>query len=357
MNIIRKSLDKTKDMLKVLPGWMLFKIALDALDSFFFGSPDVSSDAPHIRDYINLKRYMITIILALIPVVFSAIYHFGWRVAVIILISYVFGVGTEWIFCWLRKEELTEGAFVTCMLYPLTLPPKVPLWVVAIGIIFGTIFGKEVFGGTGKNLFNPALVGRLFISITFTPIITSNWYEPSYGLLGGFSKYSVDTLTSATPLAKFKTFGEVTSYMELLKGNIPGCIGETSKIVILLCGTFLMLTKVSNWRIPLTYLGSVAVFSAILSQTFPERFAPPIFHLLSGGLLFGAMFMATDPVTCPMTIIGKWIYGLSLGAITIIIRGLSGYMEGITFAIIMMNIFAPLIDNAVVALKSKQKII
>ncbi len=357
MNIIQKTLDKTRNILKDRPGWMLFKTALDALDSFFFGSPSISSDAPHIRDYINLKRYMITVILVLLPVVFSAIYHFGWRVIVVILISYVFGVGTEWVFCWLRKEELTEGAFVTCMLYPLTLPPRIPLWVVAIGIIFGTIFGKEVFGGTGKNLFNPALVGRLFISITFTPIMTSYWYEPFYGQLGGFYKYSVDALTSATPLARFKTGGEITSYIDLLRGNIPGCIGETSKIVILLCGTFLMVTKVSNWRIPLTYIGSTAVFSAILHLMSPEKFAPPTFHLLSGGLLFGAMFMATDPVTCPMTITGKWIYGSLLGVITIIIRGTSGYMEGITFAIILMNIFSPLIDNAVIALRSKKKVI
>ncbi len=187
--------------------------------------------------------------------------------------------------------------------------------------------------------------------------MTSNWYEPFNGLLGGFSKYSVDTLTTATPLANFKTNGEITSYTSLLKGNIPGCIGETSKIVILLCGIFLMVTKVSNWRIPLTYLGSTIILSAILSQLYPEKFAPPIFYLLSGGLLFGAMFMATDPVTCPMTLSGKWIYGSLLGLITIVIRGLSGYMEGITFAIVLMNIFAPLIDNAVIALKSKQNAI
>lgn len=357
MKIIKKTLDKTKNILMVLPGWMLFKTAIDALDSFFFGSPDVSSNAPHIRDYINLKRYMITVIVALLPIVFSAIYRFGWRVIIVILVSYIFGVGTEWIFCSVRKEELTEGAFVTCMLYPLTLPPKIPLWIVAIGITFGTIFGKEIFGGTGKNLFNPALVGRLFVSIAFTPIMTSHWYEPFNGLLGGFSKYSVDALTTATPLARFKTGGEITSYMDLIIGTIPGCIGETSKIIILLCGTFLMITKVSNWRIPLTYICSVVIFSAIFSQLFPEKFAPPIFHLLTGGLLFSAMFMATDPVTCPMTIAGKWIYGSLLGIITIIIRGLSGYMEGITFAIILMNIFAPLIDNAVISLKSKKRII
>ena len=357
MNIIRKTIDKTKSILKDRPGWILFKTALDALDSFFFGNPDVSVDAPHIRDYINLKRYMITVIVALLPVVLSAIYRFGWRVVIVILVSYIFGVGTEWIFCTVRKEELTEGAFVTCMLYPLTLPPKIPLWVVAIGITFGTIFGKEVFGGTGKNLFNPALVGRLFISITFTSIMTSNWYEPYDGMIGGFSKYSVDALTTATPLARFKTYGEIVPYIHLLKGNIPGCIGETSKIIILLCGIFLMITKVSNWRIPLAYICSAIIFSAISSKVFPEKFAPPIFYLLSGGLLFGAMFMATDPVTCPMTIAGKWIYGSLLGVLTIIIRGLSGYMEGITFAIILMNIFTPLIDNAVLTLKSKQKVI
>jgi len=358
--IIRKILDGCRNALQDRPGWRLFKTAIDALDSFFFGSPEVTSDAPHIRDYINLKRYMITVIMAVFPSVLASIYFFGWRSVAIIITSYIFGVGTEWVFATTRKEELNEGAFVTCILYPMILPPTVPLWVVAVGIVFGTVFGKEVFGGTGKNLFNPALVGRIFVAMAFPSIMTARWQEPVAGILGGFTVYSTDAITSATPLTNFKGSGEITSYWRLFMGDVPGCLGETSKLLILLGGIFLMITKVSNWRIPISYLGSVTVLSSVLSPASPDKFAPPLFQLLSGGLLFGAMFMATDPVTSAMTMPGKWIYGFLLGVITIIIRGLSGYAEGVMFAIILMNIFAPLIDNAIlsiIARRSNQRIL
>lgn len=356
--IVRKILDATHNALKDRFGWRLFKSAFDAIDSFLFGMPDVTTQAPHIRDYMNLKRYMITVIIAVSPAVLASIYYFGWRSVVIIITSYVFGVGTEWIFSAVRKEGINEGAFVTCIIYPMILPPTVPLWVVAVGIVFGTVFGKEVFGGTGKNLFNPALVGRIFIAIAFPSIMASRWKEPMGGIFGGFTVYFVDGITYATPLTNFKGNAELESYWKLFIGNVPGCLGETSKLLILLGGLFLMFTKVSNWRIPFTYLGSVAILSLILNPIFPDKFAPPLFQLLSGGLMFGAMFMATDPVTSTMTITGKWIYGLLLGVLTLIIRGLSGYAEGVMFSILLMNIFAPLIDNAVlssISARSKRK--
>ena len=347
--MIRKILDGSRNLLEERPGWRLFKPALDAIDNFLFGSPEVTSGAPHIRDHISLKRYMITVIIAVTPAALASIYFFGWRVLVIIVASYVFGVGIEWIFAAVRREEIYEGAFVTCILYPMILPPTVPLWVAALGIVFGTIFGKEVFGGTGKNLFNPALVGRVFIAIAFPSMMTARWHEPISGTLGGFTAYSPEGITSATPLIDFKGKGEIASYWKLFVGSVPGCLGETSKLLILLGGIFLMVTKVSNWRIPVTYLASVAIFSFIAQFIWPERFAPPLFQLLSGGLLFGAMFMATDPVTCTMTRAGKWIYGSLLGVVTMTIRGFSGYVEGVMFAILLMNIFAPLIDNAVLS--------
>jgi len=325
------------------------KTASDAIDKFLFGSPDVTIGSPHIRDYMNLKRYMILVIIAVAPTVIASIYHFGWRALLIVIISYLFGVTTEWIFATIRKEELTEGAFVTCLIYPMILPPNIPLWIVAVGIVFGTIFGKEVFGGTGKNIFNPALVGRLFIAIAFPSFMSGQWYQPIEGTLGGFSAYSVDGITSATPLTNFKSEGIIEAYRNLFLGKIGGCLGETSKILILLGGFFLIITKISNWRIPVVYLGTVALLSYILSSIFPNKFAPPLFQLLSGGLMFGAMFMATDPVSGPMTLQGKWICGILLGILTVIIRGLSGYVEGVMFSIILMNIFAPLIDNAVLA--------
>ena len=354
-SLVRNILAGVRGVLQRRPGWRLFKPALDALDHFSFGVPEVTPGAPHVRDNISLKRYMIAVVIAVSPAALVSIYFFGWRAIAIIIISYVFGVGTEWIFATVRREEIYEGAFVTCILYPLTLPPTIPFWVAALGIVFGTVFGKEVFGGTGKNLFNPALTGRIFIAIAFPAIMTTQWQEPIRGVLGGFTAYSAEGITSATPLVNFKSGGELTSYWRLFTGNIPGCLGETSKPLILLGGVFLMVTKVSNWRIPVTYLGSVAILSAIISPVWPAKFAPPLFQLLSGGLLFGAMFMATDPVTSTMTVAGKWIFGSLLGVLTVAIRGLSGYVEGVMFAIILMNIFAPLIDNAVLSMRSRRR--
>jgi RnfABCDGE-type electron transport complex D subunit len=335
-----------------------FKTAGDAIDTFLFGTREVTANAPYIRDYMSLKRYMIFVIMAVVPSALASIYFFGWRSLVVIIFSYLFGVTTEWIFATVRREELTEGAFVTCLIYPMLLPPTVPLWIVAVGIVFGTLFGKEVFGGTGKNLFNPALVGRIFVAIAFPTIISGQWYEPISGAFGGFVAYSVDGITTATALTDFKSTGTIESYWKLFTGDIPGCLGETSKILIILGGLFLMITKVSNWRIPIAYIGTVALLSSVLSQILPDRFAPPLFQILSGGLLFGAMFMATDPVTSPMTSQGKWVCGCLLGVLTIVIRGLSGYSEGVMFAIILMNIFNPLIDNVVLSLirsKNRQK--
>jgi RnfABCDGE-type electron transport complex D subunit len=350
--MLRAIFDKSFELLRDKKGWRLFKPALEALDKFFFGVPDVTVDLPHIRDNMSLKRYMISVIIAVIPAALASIYFFGWRALLVIIISYIFGVCTEWLFAAVRQEEINEGAFVTCILYPLTLPPKIPLWVAAVGIVFGTVFGKEVFGGTGKNLFNPALVGRIFIAIAFPAIMTTQWGNTIPGKLGGFVAYNIESVTSATPLTNFKSAGEIASYWRLFIGNVPGCLGETSKLLVILGGLFLMITKVSNWRIPITYLGSVAVLSSILSPIFPDKFAPPLFQLLSGGLLFGAMFMATDPVTSTITISGKWIYGFLLGVLTLVIRGLSGYPEGVMFAILLMNIFAPLIDKAILDRRS-----
>ncbi len=326
------------------------KTATDAIDKFLLGGSEVTPQTPHIRDYMNLKRYMISVIMAVAPTVLASIYFFGWRALLIVIISYLFGVTTEWIFATVRREELNEGAFVTCLIYPMILPPRTPLWIVAVGIVFGTIFGKEVFGGTGKNIFNPALVGRLFIAIAFPSFMSGQWYQPVGGNLGGFTAYSVDSITTATPLANFKNAGTIEPYLNLFIGDISGCLGETCKLLILLGGIFLIITKVSNWRIPIAYLGTVALLSYILSFIFPDRFAPPIFQLLAGGLMFGAMFMATDPVSGPMTLQGKWICGILLGVLTVIIRGLSGYVEGVMFSIILMNIFAPLIDTSVLSI-------
>lgn len=351
--LLRRLFDQSYVVMEKSPVLGVAKPAVEALDTFFFRPPRVTEEAPYIRDALDLKRYMITVVWAMTPAMFASIYLYGWRAVVVILLSYVFGVGTEWVFAAVRKEEINEGAFVTCMIYPLILPPTLPLWMVPIGIVFGILFGKEAFGGTGKNIFNPAMLGRLFVALAFPSAMTTRWYEPIAGGIGGFGAYSpaADALTGATPLIQFKGMAEMTAYADLLIGRIPGSFGETSKVLILLGGVFLMYTKVANWRLPVACLGSVAVFGGVMHVLAPARFPPVPFELLSGGLLFGAMFMVTDPVSAPFTRGAKWIYGIAIGVLTVIIRHLSGYVEGVMFAVIFMNIFAPLLDHLVLSLR------
>jgi Na+-transporting NADH:ubiquinone oxidoreductase subunit B/electron transport complex protein RnfD len=226
--------------------------------------------------------------------------------------------------------------------------------MVAVGVAFGVFFGKEVFGGTGRNIFNPALVGRVFLSVAFPEYFATKWSEPLFAGLGGLVKYTADVVTSATPLINYKTAQIVTDNYDLLMGFASGSIGETIRIGIIAGGILLVITKIADWRIPLSYILSVAIFALIGNHIAAVKFAPPMFQLLSGGLLFGAFFMATDPVTSPLTFGGKWIYGILLGLFTVLIRGLSGFVEGVMFAILLMNAIAPLIDTIVLNFKFKK---
>jgi len=328
-----------------------------AIDEFFFGTAKVtivSPRSPHILDQMDIKRYMLLVILALLPAVFSAIYFYGLRVILLIAISYICGGIVEVLFAIIRKKEIHEGFLVTGLIFPLLLPPSVPLWVAALGIIFGVFFGKEVFGGTGRNIFNPAMVGRLFLSVTFPALMTTSWQSPFTKGWGGFLHFKPDALTSATPLIIFKNSQTITSLSSLLFGQTAGSMGETFRIGIILGGLFLLFTKVANWRITFSYLISVYLFSFLGNQFWPKNFAPPLFQIFSGGLLFAAFFMATDPITSPFTDEGKWIFGILLGLFTVLIRGLSGYVEGVMFSLILMNGLSPLIDQLV--LKKKYQI-
>lgn len=333
-----------------------FKPVLNATDEFFFGTDKVtviSLRSPHILDNIDIKRYMSTVIIALLPATIAAVYFYGLRVLLIILVSYTFGGIVEVIFAVVRKKEIHEGFLVTGLVFPLLLPPTIPLWVVAIGIIFSVFIGKEVFGGVGRNIFNPAMVGRLFITICFPVIMTTQWQEPFNSGLGGFFRYSIDAVTSATPLITYKTSHTLIPVLDLLIGKTPGSIGETFRIGIILGGVFLIYTKVANWRIPVSYILSVIIFSFAGNILWPEKFAPPVFQILAGGLLFGAFFMLTDPVTSPFTKSGKWIFGVLCGLLTVLIRGISGYVEGVMFSIVLMNGFSPLIDHLVLMKRYK----
>lgn len=329
-----------------------FKPAIEAVDYMLRGTPHVTSGAPNILDSLDIKRYMSTVIAAMLPCAVASIYLYGLRALVIILTAYISGGLTEFLIASIRKTEVHEGFLVTGMIFPLILPPTIPLWVVATGMIAGVVFGKEAFGGTGRNIFNPALVGRIFITFAFPLIMTMLWNEPFITGLGGFVKYNVDAVTSSTPLVNLKlNIASSYSYSDMLFGRAPGSLGETFRIGIIIGGAYLVYTKVANWRIPATYLATVLILSAAGNLLIPSRIAPPLFQLLSGGLLFGAFFMATDPVSSPFTIAGKWIYGILLGILTVIIRSFTGYVEGVMFSIILANAFAPLIDNIVISRK------
>ncbi|MCD6396298.1 MAG: RnfABCDGE type electron transport complex subunit D [Spirochaetaceae bacterium] len=316
-----------------------FKAIFETIEGIIFGTSEVTSGAPHIRDSIEIKRYMSFAVLALMPATIAAVYFYGLYALAIIMTSYVAGGITEVTFAIIRNKEIEEGFLVTGLIFALVLPPTLPLWAVAIGSVFGVFFGKEIFGGTGRNIFNPALVGRLFITIAFPQLMSSQWRVPF-----------ADAITSATPLGLFKTGGELTSFMNLLFGLQAGSMGELFRLGIIVGGILLMITKVSNWRIPVTYLGTVFILSFI-GNSFSSAIAPPVFSIMSGGLLFGAMFMATDPVTSPSTKAGKFISGFGCGVLTFLIRSFSGYTEGVMFSIIFMNGLNPLIDHAVLKIR------
>lgn len=358
MRFIKQALENLEALFAKNKALGKLKPVLNAVDGFFFGTPRLTA-IPHIVDHLDIKRFMSFVIIALIPAVLGAIYAWGLRVIAVIIVSYIFGGLIEVAFAIARKKEVHEGFLVTGLIFPLILPPNVPLWVVAIGVMFGVLFGKEVFGGTGRNIFNPAIAGRIFLTISFPQMMSMKWPLPFTSGLGGLVHYqnSVDAVTSATALALFKTQMLLTPYTQLFFGQGTGCIGETFRIGLILGGLFLILLKIVDWRIPFAYLFSVAAFSFLGNQFLHTHFAPPLFQLLSGGLLLGAFFMATDPVTSPFTKQGRWIAGVSLGVLTVLIRGLSGYVEGVMFSILLLNVFGPLIDLLVLKVRYRKKIV
>ncbi|MHC4247662.1 MAG: RnfABCDGE type electron transport complex subunit D [Planctomycetota bacterium] len=329
------------------------KPVFDAVDSFFFTPLERTSGAPHVRDPLDVKRYMTIAIISVLPCVFASLYFFGLRMLATIAVSYAVGLTVEAIFCIVRKEEFNEGFFVTGMIYPLVLPPNLPLWAVAVGVIFGVVVGKELFGGTGRNLFNPALVGRCFLALAYAKLMVGSYLTPASGGWGGLAMYTTDAVTGATPLSAAKG-GQLVEPIRLLWGNVSGSAGETSAIAILAGGAFLLFTRVANWRTVAAILGSFAGLGALLHLVQPAVFGPIGWHMLAGGLLFGSFFMATDPVTSPSTNGGKWAYGIIIGTTVLLIRNLTGYVEGMMFAILLGNIFAPILDEVFIRLRLRR---
>lgn len=299
------------------------------------------------------------VIYSLVPLILASIYFFGWRALILILWVNILGLITEWIFVRKTTGKVSEAVFVTAILYTLTLPPGTPYWIAGLGIIFGIVFGKMVFGGFGRNVFNPALVARAFVYVCFPAPLTLKWYTPAVNTLGGFTEYltqPIDVLSHSTPMLIFRESGNMVSYTKLLLGNISGSLGETSAILIILAAIYLIYTKTASWENMLSMVIGFVTLSSILHYTGIDTVPNPLFGLLSGGFLFAAVFMITDPISSPKTKEGKWIYGIIIGMVTVIIRGFALFAGGVMFAILIGNTFAPIIDEGVKYYKKASKI-
>ncbi len=380
MKSLRKYLDKIKPNFQPGGKFQKFRSTFDAFETFLFVPNHVTKKGSHIRDYIDLKRTMSIVVMALMPALLFGMWNVGYQhylsvgqtvtfleqfwfgfIAVfpIVVVAYVSGLSVEFIFAQIRGHEVNEGFLVSGMLIPLIMPVDTPLWMIAVATIFAVIFGKEVFGGTGMNIFNPALLARAFVFFAYPAKITGDfiWIE---GLSDKSSKI-VDGFSGATPLSQAANYAvdKIPSDLTLFLGNIPGSIGETSKLAILIGAAILLLSGIGNWRIMLTTVLGGLFMSLIfnLVGANPYMQISPITQLLMGGFLFGAVFMATDPVTAAQTNTGKYIYGFMVGVIAIMVRVFNpAYPEGMMLSILLMNAFAPLIDHYVVEANIKRRL-
>lgn len=347
--------------------------SIDAFDTFLRVPGTVTSKGSHVRDAVDLKRIMIIVVVALIPAALFGMWNVGYqhglatgqsfglfqnfwygflKVLPLYLVAYIVGLGIEFASAQIRNEEVNEGYLVSGMLIPLIVPVDVPLWTLAIAVAFAVLFGKEVFGGTGMNFLNPALLCRAFLFFAYPSKMSGSSVWVS--LKGGESL--IDGATGATPLA-FATDGLEAmnnagvqygmSAWDMFAGLVPGSVGETSVIATLIGAVILLWTGVASWKIMVSSVAG-ALFVGWLGNFFGATDVPAYYQLLMGGFAFGTVFMATDPVTSAQTECGKWIYGFLIGALCVIVRLFNpGYAEGMMLAILLMNTFAPLIDHYV----------
>ena len=391
MNWLRKILDNLEPNFK--KGGKLEKLypLYEATDTILFSTDERTHSGPHIRDSVDIKRVMILVVISLIPCyIFGALnigyqesltYGFensDWKrnifsgiMKILPILTVTFATGAVWeiLFAVVRRHPISEGFLVTCALIPLTLPATIPLWQVAIGTSFGIVIGKEIFGGVGMNIFNPALTTRAFLYFTYPVQISGDkvWALAPDGFSGAtalsipagqVNSNAVNLLNEATLSSVFDF-----SWINMFMGWIPGSIGETNKLIIILSALFLILTGITSWRIMLgAVIGliSTAYLTNVLSPFSSNAMLtiPPHYHLVMGSFLFGTVFMATEPVTGAHTENGKWIYGFFIGMLTVIIRSINpAYPEGIMLAILLMNAFAPLIDYYVVKSNTKRRLI
>ncbi len=351
----------------------------EAFETFLFVKGDVTTRGSHIRDAMDMKRTMVHVIIAMTPVLLFGMWNVGYqhfkaiglevsffdqflfgliKVLPIVVVSYAAGLIVEFIFATIRDHEVNEGFLVSGMLIPLILPVTTPLWMVAVATVFAVIIGKEVFGGTGMNILNPALLARAFLFFAYPAYMVGDDVWIYTGLQEG--QQLVDGFSGATPLA-YLAMGEVErlpSVLEMFLGTIPGSIGETSTAAILLGALVLIATGVGSLRIMLSVVAG-GLFTGLLFNLFavnPFMETPAYYHLVMGGFAFGTVYMATDPVSASQTGTGKYIYGFLIGVVTLLIRVVNpAYPEGMMLAILLMNVFAPLIDHYVVEANVKRR--
>lgn len=380
MNGLRKYIDKIKPNFTKGGKFGFLQSTFEGFETFLFVPDTVTKRGTHVKDSVDLKRLLIIVVLALVPAMLFGMWNVGYqhdaafgldwgfwqmfwyglvKVIPLYLVSYIVGLGIEFISAQLKGHEISEGYLVSGMIIPLIVPVDVPLWMLAIAVAFAVIIGKEIFGGTGMNIWNPALLARAFLFFSYPSKMSGDtvW-------TGGVARYMaegkayacgngiVDGFSGATPLAHPTLEGlqnAGTSFMDLFIGTVPGSVGETSVIAILIGAAILLFTGVASWKIMFSsVLGGLAV--GYLGYFCGATDLPGYWQLVMGGFAFGTVFMATDPVTSAQTECGKWIYGFLVGALAVTVRLWNpGYPEGMMLAILLMNTFAPLIDHYVIS--------
>ncbi len=373
MKALRKFLDKQKPHFEKGGKFQNLHAAFDSVETLFYVPDKVTTTGSHIRDAVDMKRTMIVVFIALIPALLFGMWNIGYqhflsigespdhwtmffygflKMLPIIIVSYGVGLGLEIVFAQIRNHEVNEGFFVSGLLIPMIVPPETPLWQIAIAVAFAVIFGKEVFGGTGMNIVNPALTARAFLFFAYPSDMSGEkvWISD----MG-------DAISGATPLgnALVGNFNDMPSVFELFIGTIPGSIGETSVLMILIGAVILLVTGIANWRIMFSVFAGGYIMGLLFNLWGLNDYMlmDPLNHLLLGGFAFGAVFMATDPVTATQTKNGMYIYGFLIGIIAILIRVFNpAYPEGVMLSILLMNVFAPLIDHYIIESNIKKRL-
>ena len=314
----------------------------------------IISPSPHVHSGDSVKKNMYGVIIALLPALAASLWFFGVGALIVTMTSVVACIFFEYFvqkFVMKVKTSISDGsAIITGILLAFNLPSNIPVWIVILGAAFAIIVGKMTFGGLGNNPFNPAIVGRIFLLISF-PVQMTSWPLPIVSRMS-----YIDAATGATPLSILKggiasgkpmseIMAELPSNMDLFMGNIGGSAGEIAAVALILGLFYMLFRKIITWHIPVAVIGSIAIFAGIMHLANPEMYASPVFHILTGGVLLGAIFMATDYVTSPMSKSGMLVYGVGIGVITVLIRVFGSYPEGVSFAILIMNGFTPLINK------------